>query len=112
MASKPERGRLLNCLFCNGQEKKYKPEPDTDFICGSCVQLFSNANQEDLRRAHKKSLNKKYINKASAIESFLEDEGNDEQRKPTTKKRGRHPNRKRTHRTLGNKKERIKRIQI
>lgn len=71
MASKPERGRLLNCLFCNGKKKNYKPEPDTDFICGSCIQLFLNANQEDLRRAYKKALDKGYINKARAIESFL-----------------------------------------
>ena len=102
----------MNCLFCSGQEKNYKPEPKTDFICASCVQVLLNANQEDLRKANIKALDKGYINKAMAIQSFLEGEGNNEQRKPTTKKRGRHPNRKRTYRTIGNQKERIRRIEI
>jgi hypothetical protein len=29
----------MNCLFCNLLEPNYKPDPQVDFICGSCVQL-------------------------------------------------------------------------
>jgi hypothetical protein len=65
------------CLFCNGQEKNYKPEPNKDFICGSCVQLLLGAEQDDLKRAHAKAIKKGYLSKARAIESFLiEDEIN------------------------------------
>ena len=59
------------CLFCNGLEKKYKPEPDKYFICSRCVQLFLSADQEDLLNAHSKAIEKGYSNKARAIESFL-----------------------------------------
>jgi hypothetical protein len=102
----------MPCLFCNEPDKSYKPEPDKDFICGSCVQLLLRADQNDLSRAHKKALDKGYINKAKAIESFLHDGGNYEQRKPKSKKRGRHPNRTRIDRVTGNKKERIKRSAV
>ena len=102
-----------SCLFCNREEGRgYRPGKDIEFVFSRCIQLLLPAEQMDLKRAHTKAIDKGYINKANAIESFLEDEGNDEQRKPTTKKRGRHPNRKRTHSTLGNQKERIKRVQI
>jgi hypothetical protein len=59
------------CLFCNELEQKYKPESDKYFICSRCVQLFLSADQEDLRKAHAKAIEKGYSNKARAIESFL-----------------------------------------
>ena len=99
------------CLFCNGQEKNYKPEPNKDFICGSCVQLLLGADQDDLKRAHAKAIKKGYLSKARAIESFLIPEGKDGKR-PTSKKRGRHSNGKRINRTIGNQKERIKRVAV
>ena len=78
------------CPFCNREEgHKYKPGKDFEFICSRCVQLFSSSKQGDLKRAYKKAIDKGYLNKAKAIESFLIPEGNDEQRKPTTKKRRR-----------------------
>jgi hypothetical protein len=70
------------CLFCNGLEIKYKPETGNDFICSRCVQMLLATNQEDLKKAHTKALEKGLTNKAKAIESFLmEDEI--EQRRPT-----------------------------
>lgn len=102
-----------SCLFCNREEGHgYRPSKDIEFVCSRCVQLFLSAEQMDLKRAHKKAIDKGFLNKVKAIEAFLEGEGNDEQRKPTTKKRGRHPNRKRTYRTVGNQKERFRRIEI
>jgi len=31
----------MNCLFCSLPEPNYKPDPQVDFICGSCVQLVA-----------------------------------------------------------------------
>ena len=70
------------CLLCNCRDIKYKPRGNIDFICSQCVQMFLGADQEDLKKAITKAIDKGYLNKASAIESFItEDEI--EQRKPT-----------------------------
>ena len=88
----------LYCLFCNGQERNYKPEADKDFICGSCVQLFLRADSEDLKRAHAKALSKGYPNKARAIESFLENGGNQDGKQINTRRNTSKPSsRKRAH---------------
>jgi len=100
------------CLFCNGQERNYKPPPDTEFICTFCVQLLLKANQEDLRRTHAKAIEKGYLNKARAIESFLEDGEENEQRKPKTRKYERHPNRARINRPVRGQKKQIRRFAI
>jgi len=62
------------CLFCNGTERNYKPPPDTEFICGSCVQLLLRVDKEDLKRAYTKAVNLGYMRKARAIETFLTEE--------------------------------------
>ena len=98
------------CLFCNEPEKNYKPDPDVDFICGSCVQLLLRADQEDLKKAHAKAIEKGYLNKASAIETFLIPEGHDEQRKPESKLDRRYFHRRGSLKAIRNKKERIGRI--
>jgi hypothetical protein len=55
-----------------------------DFICSSCVQLLLGADQDDLRKAHSKAIEKGHPGKAKAIESFLiEDETNDRKTKIT-----------------------------
>ena len=70
------------CLFCNNSEPKYKPQTKIDFICSQCVQMLLGADQEELKTVHTLAIENGYLNKASAIESFLmEDEI--EQRKPT-----------------------------
>jgi len=71
-----------------------------------------SAGQNDLRKAYKKAVSKKYMRKAEALKMFVIPEGTNEQRKPTTKKRGRYSNRKRINRTIGNQKERIKRVAV
>lgn len=74
----------MPCLFCGGQEKNYKPPPNTDFICSRCVQLLLSVSQVDLLKAHAKAIKKGYANKARAIESFIiEDETNDRKTKIT-----------------------------
>ena len=70
------------CLFCNIPESKYKPQTKIDFICSQCVQMLLGADQEDLKAVHTMAIDNGYLNKASAIESFLR-EDEIEQRKPT-----------------------------
>jgi hypothetical protein len=98
--------KTLTCLFCNDSEKEYNPGPGADFICSQCIQLFLGADQEELKRAYEKAIDKGYTNKARAIESFLIPEGFDGQRKPVTKKRRRLTDRKRIVRTIRDKKKR------
>ena len=79
------------CLFCNETEKNYKPDPDVDFICGICVQLLLRADQNDLKKAYVKAIEKGYSDKTKAIESFL----NEDEYYGKTKKSERNMERKR-----------------
>lgn len=100
------------CLFCNKQEKNYKPGKDIEFICGDCVILLADAEQVDLMRAYQKALDEGYQRKVSALESFIISEGKDEQRKPDSKKRGRYTDRTGIIKSVRNQKERIKRVAV
>ena len=62
---------METCLFCDRTEKNYKPGPDVEFICGTCVQLLLHADKEDLKRAYYKAINKEHLRKAKATEIFL-----------------------------------------
>jgi len=84
------------CLFCNGKEPNYKPGPGIDFICSRCVQLLLGADQNDLKKAYAKAIEKGYPGKARAIESFL-DEG---EYYGKTKKSERNMERERTMRAV------------
>ena len=92
----------MSCLFCNLPEPNYKPESHIDFICGGCVILLADADQENLKKAHTLAIEKGYLNKANAIESFLIPEGKHANR--PTKSIERNLNRERTARTIRNKK--------
>lgn len=72
----------MNCLFCDGLEKDYKPAKGIDYICSCCVLLLADANQDDLRRSYVKAVEKGLENKASALKSFIiEDEINERKTK-------------------------------
>ena len=103
---------MSECLFCNGPEKAYTPSKHFDFVCSTCVQLILNADQDDLKRAHAKAIEKGYCNKATAIKMFLIEENENDQRKPKTRKYDRYPNRNRIVRPARNKKKRIERIKV
>ena len=98
----------MSCLFCNLPEPNYKQDPQVDFICGTCVQLLLRADQEDLKKAYVKAIEKGYLNKASAIETFLIPEDMDGKRpgkkrikrKSAGKSIGRSSNRKRVTRLI------------
>ena len=48
------------CLYCSGEDRSYKPGPEVEFVCRSCVQLLLNKTQADLQRAHGECLEKGY----------------------------------------------------
>ena len=76
----------MMCLFCAGIEKNYKP--GTDFICSRCVQILLAADQEQLKKAYQKAMDKGYTNKAYAIETFLHERTLDHERETKKPKRG------------------------
>jgi len=96
----------MGCLFCNNQEPSYMSGSGIDFICSRCVPLLLGADQNDLRKAHAKAIEKGYRNKANAIESFLVDGGNDDDRK--TKKSKRNMERKRPMRMFRPSRDKVR----
>jgi hypothetical protein len=87
----------MDCLFCEGMPKDYKPAKGIDYICSGCVLLLADANQDDLKRACVKAESKGLENKASALKSFIiEDEINERK----TKNSKRDMERKRTMRKV------------
>ena len=76
----------MECLFCGDFETNYKPDPGTDFICSTCVQLFLGADQKELKTAYKKAIDKRFTDKARAIESFIVGGGNNGPKRINTRK--------------------------
>jgi hypothetical protein len=102
---------LETCLFCN-RDEDYNRNPGAAYICVNCVQVLLMADQKELQLAHQLAVEKGYDRKIRAIVSFLIPEENvNGQRKPGTKKRGRHSDRRRIVRPVRNKKERLRRAQ-
>ena len=75
------------CLFCGIEEKNFKPPPDIEFICGSCVQMFLSATHEQARNAYKKAIKGQYHNKAKALEIFFSEEVLNGEQQETAKDR-------------------------
>ena len=92
------------CLFCAGIEKNCKP--GTDFICSCCIQILLAADQEQLKWAYQKAMDKGYTNKACAIESFLHERTFDHERE--TKKPKRSLGRKKIGRMAGLKRDQLR----
>jgi len=64
-----------HCLFCSHPPKPpHKPADTVDFVCGSCVCLLADADQDDLRRAYNKATRLNMDQKATAIKMFIEEE--------------------------------------
>ena len=88
----------MNCLFCCDADTDDKTEPGKDLICPLCVQRLLAADQEDLKRAYGKAIERGYDRKAKAIEAFLIEGEVTNDRK--TKKLKRNMGRKRPVRTV------------
>ena len=103
----------MDCLFCGFPENGYRPDAGKEFICSKCVQHFLSADQAELMRTYNKAIEKSYPDKARAIKSFLiPEEKINGQRKPISKKRRRHIDRKGIDRTTGDKEKRIGRSKV
>jgi hypothetical protein len=59
----------VSCLFCDLPEPNYQPDTGVDFICGFCVILLANVDQEDLKRTYQKALNKAIVGYFSGFPS-------------------------------------------
>ena len=59
------------CLFCCDADTDDKPVAGKDLICPLCVQMLLAADQEDLKRAYAKAIERGKTREASAIISFL-----------------------------------------
>ncbi|MDH3719984.1 MAG: hypothetical protein OER74_00620 [Desulfobacteraceae bacterium] len=90
------------CLFCNEPEKNYNPGSHIDYVCGLCVILLIDADQEDLKKSYQKALNEGYLTKASALELFVIPEEQHGRRPDKPVKRN--INRERTFRSIRNQK--------
>jgi len=78
----------------------------------SYYRIIVKADQADLKKTYAKAVKKGCSGKASAKESFLISEGNHGQRKPEYKKCGRYTHRAGIVKSVGNQKERIKRVAV
>lgn len=74
------------CVFCqgeeiyhlNGRKRAYKPSKDVaSFICSDCFQMFLQMPQDKLAEAYHLAIEKGYLDKASWVESFIDDETED-----------------------------------
>ena len=93
------------CLFCNLPEENYTPAKGTDFICSGCIQLLLKFDQDELKQGYALAVQKGYTGKARAIESFIMiGIGDNEQRRPKSKKHERHLNRKGINRPVRSQK--------
>lgn len=63
-----------SCLFCNQDERNYKPPPDAEFVCGSCVQKFLQMDKDKLSLLLEKLQQKKNERAIRAVRIFYKGE--------------------------------------
>jgi len=86
----------MNCLLCGSPEIKFNlnrsqhetvkhPEDVTGLICSDCMQVLISSSQKRIKAAYQKALNAGLMDKAKALEIFLEEEiiENGESKKPS-----------------------------
>ncbi|RJQ56452.1 MAG: hypothetical protein C4530_14530 [Desulfobacteraceae bacterium] len=101
-----------NCLFCDKAEKNCKPPPNTEYVCGMCVQMILNADREELRRICHQAIEQGDTRKAEGIRLVCRDKfsaGRIEKNesRPQPEQHRLDPNRGRASKAIGNFKERI-----
>ena len=85
----------MNCLLCGSPEIKFNlnrsqhetvkhPEDVTGLICSDCMQVLISSSQEKIKAAYQKALDAGLMDKAKALETFLEEKEQDvrETKKP------------------------------
>ena len=63
------------CIFCGNN-------PDA-FICAKCSNIFINASLESIKLLYDLAVEKGYIDKAKALEQFIQEEEDNRQLKPS-----------------------------
>ena len=92
--------------MCN-QPDKYKPSPNSWFVCSVCVQHLLKFSQDELKAGLKLAEKKGFERKIIALKMFIRPEDTNEQRKPI-KKYERHLNRERGTRIIRNQKKLVR----
>lgn len=75
----------MNCLICGFSETQFDlnrgqriavkhPGDVTGVICSNCMQILITSTQEQIKRAYQKALHAGLMDKAKALETFLEEE--------------------------------------
>ena len=65
----------MQCLFCNTDWDAHRVDKKAiAYTCSACVQLLLSLSQAQLKEVYGLATEKGYINKATAIESFMESE--------------------------------------
>ena len=73
------------CLLCSLSETQFDinrgkridvkhPKDVTGLVCSSCMQVLIASSQEKIRKAYQVALDKGMLDKARALETFLEEE--------------------------------------
>jgi len=65
---------MESCLFCNGEEKHYKPAKDKEFLCGLCIQKFLQLDKNQFGILLKKLMAKNQERKIKAVRMFYKGE--------------------------------------
>lgn len=66
----------MDCVFCHQQEKHNCPHDKevSSFVCSRCVQKFLLMSQEQIKGAYNLAVEKGYLEKASWLKRFIDDE--------------------------------------
>ena len=94
----PDKSKGPRCLFCN-EGRKCGQNQDTEFVCGDCSIILSNASPENLERGFRKAISfgkPLSDNQAKAIEMFMN-------RKLTRKIRSEHMKQQKIEKKRGRK---------
>ena len=78
----------MNCLLCGMPDRQYDlasknhipikhPQDVKGAICSSCFQIILSSTQEQIKDAYQKALHAGLMDKAKALETFLEEEEQD-----------------------------------
>ena len=100
---------VFECDFCGKPTDLEKVSKGAgSYTCGGCVQFLSNQSQEDLLKGYTLAIERGYLNKATAIKSFME--VSDEPERP--EQYDRHIDRAGITRPVRNEKRGIERFEV
>ena len=74
----------MRCQLCSGEEIQFNPSTNefvhskhpkdvTSIICSDSLQLLISSNQDQIKVAYQSALDKGFIDKAKALQTFIEE---------------------------------------